>query len=571
MAGLCSLKMLLLCAGIIGLANSTPPTSISPSTTTTSASTQTESQSNTTQNQTSPPATTVATAIKVITQTPPPPQCSYTVTPIKSGFRINITSSTNGSYTININEEGRPETGMKFEHTNQTSSHEIKHLKPCTKYEHNVAFIDEPGKEIPCTCTENKTTTTKMSKDDIEDAICPGYVCYRSDWDISSSLSTSNKISAEPCKSDNKAFCIKPGYDDICSDLITTFTSGHCVDSPFSLNKSITVDFLNPSEIIQTRPNKLPATIKPILPPNCKNLTIDYTCQEPGKPNKLFLSELEPFTDYSCIGQIKDNNVTIKNTTAIDVHIDCDLTIKITKSHATNNSIELSWTTTSQNCQDDLHRLQNLYYVCSCPSSKRKHRIKHNITGGTCNISGLEPFTEYTCEVQPTYNNMDVGKRAAKKQQTEAGKPRDVTNLKVTVPEHNVIRVTCDGPKHSNGPNKTFIARLHGGSAPRELKYEKCNFEFKDLSYSTKYEVKVTVCNGHYESDPQIKTIATLYNDKALIGFLFFLIILTPVGLFLVYKIFILKRRKSRDNVNEDMMLESTAIYANMPQSKGPS
>lgn len=78
-------------------------------------------------------------------------------------------------------------------------------------------------------------------KDDIEEVNCtPGYVCYRSDWNISSSLSPSNHIQAEPCKSDNKILCIIPRYDDICSDLTTTFTSGNCSNS-FSLTKSIPV------------------------------------------------------------------------------------------------------------------------------------------------------------------------------------------------------------------------------------------------------------------------------------------------------------------------------------------
>lgn len=41
------------------------------------------------------------------------------------------------------------------------------------------------------------------------------------------------------------------------------------------------------------------------------------------------LSELEPFTDYSCTGQIKDNdnNITIKNTTAVHVEIHCGMLI----------------------------------------------------------------------------------------------------------------------------------------------------------------------------------------------------------------------------------------------------
>ncbi|KAI3368593.1 hypothetical protein L3Q82_025605, partial [Scortum barcoo] len=294
--------------------------------------------------------------------------------PIKFGFKIDITSVNIGNYNINITEVGRPETAKISSVQYPDSSHEILHLKPCTEYEHNVAFIDSTGKETHCTHTENKTTTTGMSKDDVEDIRCtPGYVCYRSEWDISSSLSASNKIPAEPCRSDKKAFCIKPGFNDICSELTTTFTSGNCVNS-FSFTTSIRVgmynkwNFLNPSEIQVTAPTGLPANINTTLPPNCNDLTIDYTClEQQNKYNKpKNLSDLEPFTDYSCTGQIKDNNVPIKNTNAVEFQIDCDLRITITEQRVTNTSIDLSWTTTSKNCQDVLPHLQKFSYNCDC-------------------------------------------------------------------------------------------------------------------------------------------------------------------------------------------------------------
>lgn len=76
-------------------------------------------------------------------------------------------------------------------------------------------------------------------KDDVKDVSCKsGYVCYQSDWDISSSLSQSNNIQAEPCESDNTTLCIKPGYNDICTDLTTTFTS-------FNFTKSISAGMYN--------------------------------------------------------------------------------------------------------------------------------------------------------------------------------------------------------------------------------------------------------------------------------------------------------------------------------------
>lgn len=52
-----------------------------------------------------------------------------------------------------------------------------------------------------------------------------------------------------------------------------------------------------------------------------------------------------------------------------------DLDISITSERSTDTSIDLSWTTTSQNCLTVLH-LQKLSYVCSCWPSSQKHNGK---------------------------------------------------------------------------------------------------------------------------------------------------------------------------------------------------
>lgn len=91
---------------------------------------------------------------------------SYTVTPIKFGFKIDMINVTAGVYALNITEDGQPGTGNRsiVRFFNQSSSHEVKHLKPCTKYEHNVAFIDRTGKEIPCDHSGNVIMTIEMSE-----------------------------------------------------------------------------------------------------------------------------------------------------------------------------------------------------------------------------------------------------------------------------------------------------------------------------------------------------------------------------------------------------------------------
>ncbi|XP_054458931.1 receptor-type tyrosine-protein phosphatase C [Anoplopoma fimbria] len=495
---------------------------------------------------------------------PPPPECFYNVTAIQFGFQVDILNFTPANYNVTVKEEGRP--GKPIVQSFNQKSHKIPYLKPCTEYELNVTFIDNAGKATPCKHIENRTMTLtlNMNQTEVEEGSCmPGYVCYRSNWDISSSLSTKNYIPAMPCKSNNTEFCIKPGYNDICTNLTTSFTSGKC-GAFFHLTKDITVDFLDPKEITQTVPTELPAKIEPNLPPNCSNLTIDYTCQETSKLNNTKkLSDLEPFTDYSCTGQIKKNNVPVKNTTAVKVRIDCDLTISFTQKTATNTSIQLRWDTTSRKCGAVLPDLKKLSYACSCsPHYNQKQNIPANVKppGGACIIEGLEPFTTYNCDVQTKYNDKTVNQTTRVIHKTEAGIPEAITSLKVNHPEHNVIRVTCSYGKRWNGPEKTYTARLYnGGVKTNELENGKCDFEFKDLSYSTEYRLEVTAFNGYHRSEPKKDTVFTSYNDKAVIGFRVSLIILTSVALLLVvYKIYILKHRKSH-NLGEDMMLISTA------------
>ncbi|XP_077964323.1 receptor-type tyrosine-protein phosphatase C isoform X2 [Gasterosteus aculeatus] len=588
MAGLCGLKMLLLWAGIVCLANcqdagSTPadtappantslppspppsPPSSPPPSPATNATEQINPQTNIPQTnitQPKPPIITSNTTVTPATSGPQPQQCSYIVTHILSGFMVNVSMDpTTTNYTINLKETGQ--TIKTINPTFNQSVHEIKHLKPCTEYVLNLTFTDSTGQEKPCGA-ESTNTTLGMSEYDVKNGTCmSGYVCYRSEWD-SSSLSTSYNIPAEQCKSDNKTFCIKPRYNDICTDLTTTFPSENCRTS-FNLTRSITVDFLNSSEINQTASTKLPAQIEPKLPPSCTDLTVGYTCHEVGESNTKNLSDLKPFTDYSCTGQVQNGNVTPKNTAAVSFRVDCDFTLNAKVISSTNTSIQLSWNTSSKNC-GVLPHPETLSYVCSCSHKERTPKGKHtaeNGSGRTCNVTGLEPFTQYHCEVQTKYNKTlrpTTGNTI--KPKTDVGTPEEVTSLHLNRTDNNQILVTCRHGVYSNGPEKTlkYTATLsNDGAKPKTLNSTECEFLFKDLSYSTNYSVEVIFCNTELCSKPKKDFAQTSYNEKAVIGFLVFLIIITSVALLLVvYKIWILRRRNSQDLV-ENMMLISTA------------
>ncbi|XP_017269055.1 receptor-type tyrosine-protein phosphatase C isoform X2 [Kryptolebias marmoratus] len=526
-----------------------PPANISNETSSALNSSSTQSPPPTSNQTTiSPPDTQNTTIIPPATAAtpPPPPSCNYTVAKISSGFQITVKNIPTDYNIISIAETGRPENEVKDSNVSfskQSSTHQFINLKPCTDYQLNVTFIDINSSKTICSSTENKKTS-KPREQDITYSNCdPGYICYRSDWNISSSQLKHNNDSA---KWKNGGFNFELKNDDFCSNFTVNFTPENCKNSSFTFTKYIPFEFINPNEINQCKPTGLPAEIETELPPNCQNLSVEYTCSGPGSVN-LSLSDLEPFTNYSCTGLIKNSDgSTLKTLPPVEFNIDCELKIE-NKQTVTNTSIELKWETTSKNCGAVLLKLKELSYTCSCEDNKRNE--------GSCKFDKLEPFTDYTCEVQPTYKNFKVSGKKTIQLKTKPGVPDPVDGLTLTIIENNGIRVICKKPNHFKGPDKVLIARLDGG---KDVRNHTCEFEFKDLSYLTSYKVEVVADNGDLRSEPKTERIKTSYNDKALIGFLAFLIILTSLALLLVlYKIYVLKRRKSH-NLSENMRLIPT-------------
>ncbi|CAG5863808.1 unnamed protein product [Menidia menidia] len=554
MAGLRGVKIVLFWVGVIHLAtcqddsNNTPANTSKISPTPTSPSNTSDPQ---TQTSLTLPAVTDANTTETAPSAATPPttesvkECSFEVTTIQGGFQINMTSAPTGDYIISIYEKGLKVPEKEFKIFNKTSawSEQIKHLKPCTEYEHRVELVHSDGNTL-CKSPKSKTATGKPVRGDIKDAFnYTGHVCYESDWDISSSLS-------KPfVRHDHQTVCFKLSDKDFCSEFTLNVTTENCVNSSFTVTKQITIDFLNPDGINQTKPTGLPAQINPKLPPNCKNLTVDYSCSELGQVNhSINITELEPFTDYTCTGLIKDNGVSINKTTLpLSFKIDCDLTTTYQTEALTNISTELVLETTSKNCPD-VSNLRNLSYQflrgCKCENDPTP-------PGGTCKVTGLTPFTEYRCDVGHNYKNKIVHISEGSEWKTLSGTPKDIGDLTVTQPDNNVIKVTCAYSANGfRGPERKVTARLHNVDGSQQTKRE-CSFEFKDLSYLTTYTVEVVADNGDLKSKPSTVAVQTSYNDKALMGFLVFLIILTSVALLVVvYKIYILKRRKSC-NLNE--------------------
>ncbi|XP_054916522.1 uncharacterized protein LOC129379721 [Poeciliopsis prolifica] len=286
MAGLRGLMILLVL--MVGLArckdnttvNTSPASTSNETPNTNQSSSETKlspaSTSNETPNTNQSSSQTNTTMTPTTAQPKPDPKCSYSVETIEFGLKIQMTDFTPNNFTVYVAEIRDSFERKGNFNTSKNSTYVIKPLKPCTEYELKVTFSDSNGAEISCNSTKDKTTTTGMTDRDIKKASCPpGYFCYQSDWNINSLLSENNKVSIEDFK--NGSYRFKHVYDDMCSDLVLTFPES-CSNATFTKSENFTVDFIDPKDINQTKPDKLPAEIIPKFPSRCKNLSVDYKC-----------------------------------------------------------------------------------------------------------------------------------------------------------------------------------------------------------------------------------------------------------------------------------------------------
>ncbi|XP_061152367.1 receptor-type tyrosine-protein phosphatase C [Syngnathus typhle] len=478
-------------------------------------------------------------------------QCSYTVTAIKYGLGFVINASSNATYKFILTEDGGP---AKEIHHNATMVN-ITELKPCTEYKHRVQYYVGDDKLLQNCSYSNgapKSATGKMSQDDITfDKCSTGCLSLSTGWDVSTSLRDPSR------KCDNKP-CVQLDTGDICSNRTITFT---CANSSLQLTKFISTDFLSglSKNIRQNVPDQLPANITAELPPKCTDLSVVYSCLDRQNVAKN-VSDLEPYTKYFCTGQIRERDVIIANLSTIHVTINCDLKVQNVKSSPTNTSATLTWTTASENCPDFLSGPNPPSYKCICRSQMEKEKqcmaTKRNETHFDCMVGHLQPYTDYECRIKPMYKDQDVAQGIIKTNfSTEIGAPEDISVLDAKV-NVNSIEVKCTHSQRFNGPDGKFHAVLYQGSrVVKTSNKTKCAFFFQDLSFSTTYELKVYVSNQVFNSTFSKKTLTTEYNEKALIGFLLFLIIFTSLALLVVlYRIYVVKRQRFRD-MSENLLL----------------
>ncbi|XP_024260504.2 receptor-type tyrosine-protein phosphatase C isoform X1 [Oncorhynchus tshawytscha] len=500
-------------------------------------------------NQTSPASTlTSTTAIPTGSQTKPtPPKCTYTVTPVIYGFRIDLKASTSDTYNISYQDESGQHMTVEHQTVNNTI---VVSLKPCRKYTFTTI-------QPECELQGNSTLRTeKMDDLEFSTNTKPGYLCYVTKWDISDAEWNSPVITWD------KDNCFELLDEHFC----TNFTTNVAVPGDCSVNISKTIPITAEYSTVKHSPNLEFKNVLPVeivwknKPKNCspKDLDIHYTCE--GNNGSINLDDLEPFQKYNCSGKFTHNSKVI-NTKSIDIEIKCKVDITQT---STNTSISLKWTNDSINCPN------NTQLFHSCVSCRIETKVKDCYTTDELHydFNKLQPFTKYICSIEPRYKDMsyDTLKKVSKTIQTAPGVPDEVVKTSLTYTQNNAFTITCEElkPVQWKGKEKWYIATITG-SETKEQKHKKCNFTFADLGYSTDYTVQIFTYNGKYKSKPIEKHITTRYNDKAVTVFL---IILTSLALlFFLYKIYNLQRKTS--NTTSETKTTVMFISGTVPLPRG--
>ncbi|XP_053490562.1 receptor-type tyrosine-protein phosphatase C isoform X11 [Ictalurus furcatus] len=488
-----------------------------------SASTSDSSRNSSTMNTTSPPLTTSTTTETSL-------KCSYTL------------EEENDTVTVKINKnDSAVKYKIKFTDTSDGSSTKtwpeesfpisLKSFKPCQNY--NVTF------DPPCNPMTGFFKTRELVDSDVSHTLnitgAKVQVCFETKWNLSE--------------------CVDLNTSDSCTGYSVTFKGDPCKKSiPFTIP---------PVKPVINYTNEFPTKLRwDNQPSNClKDLT--YNC------NGLTVADFEdlkPFHDYECTGTYDYESGTITSD-PIRVKIDCDIVNEPSLS-VSHNSIHASWQLDSQNCPSIT---TDFTWKVTCKNGSTSS-LKGHCTKNSCEFSNLKSFTEYTCEFEAAYENKPFN-TTTKTPKTWPGQPSFTKGPTKKEESHNAFKVSCSIDNWNGDPGKIF-AELYINHNLQENKTDCngkiCDFLFTNLYYSTQYKIKVYAQNGHGNRTVILDMDhSTKYNDKAVIGFLAFLIVLTSVALlFVLYKIYLLKREKSSRNDQElDDLLPTNALLRVEPMS----
>ncbi|XP_053094193.1 receptor-type tyrosine-protein phosphatase C isoform X3 [Pangasianodon hypophthalmus] len=462
------------------------------------------------------------------------PECTYSFKHGKDGVEVDIKNNASAVNYINFTETSKV---IPIGPWPDKLLIPFKSLKPCQNY--TVTF------DPPCKLGDGFFETRELAASDVTPKLniteTYGQVCFETIWALES--------------------CIGISKSNSCTVYQVTFTEDLCqTPIPFTLP---------PVMPVISYANKFPTELHwDNRPSQCKkNLT--YKCNRTDKQIVTDFRDLKPIHEYNCTGAYDYGNGTITSK-PFKVKIQCDLN-NATIVNTSNTSINASWNFTSKNCSPITANFTWEVHCNGTESSNKQHTEKKG--QNPIVISKLKPYTNYMCNFTAKYEKQPFHNHTIPVQ-TLSSEPSYTNEPKITQINHNAFKVECT-IKEWNGEHGNVIAELYINDHQEDRKTSKkgkkeCDLEFGNLYYSTKYNVKVYAENGNgNKTKIYDKYHSTKYNDKAVLGFLSFLIILTSVALlFVLYKLYLLKREKSSRNEQElDDLLPTNALLQVEPMS----
>ncbi|XP_060797764.1 receptor-type tyrosine-protein phosphatase C isoform X4 [Neoarius graeffei] len=446
-----------------------------------------------------------------------PVKCNYDLTEGAERFEVNVSAK---NYTINLTDTD----GNMIPLQSMSSTIPFKLLKPCRSY--NLTVHPDCARQ-----GNGPFKTRSLYASDVTPKINESHVCFETIWALN--------------------HCIEISKDNSCTNINLSFQDDSCKTSiPFTLP---------PVKPVITSENKIPAELHWQDRPQSCNGSFSYNCTDAESTEKV--EKLKPNTTYKCTGIYHYGNGTITSD-PLTVKITCNIS-EPSISSKTHNSIEVSWDK-SRNCQ-------GLEFVAEVKNDKGQREKTAKINDkSTHNFTPLDPFKSYTLIFTAKYEMQVIFSRE-KPTETLSSEPT-IQMFKVERAEHNAFKVTCNLESRSwNGLKGHFYAKVYQPHEKKNIPVssKECDFKFKDLYYSTEYTIEVYAINGNgNQSKSHTEKHWTKYNDKAVLGFLSFLIILTSVALlFVLYKIYLLKKKKSRNEQEMDDLLPPTPLYQVEPMS----
>ncbi|XP_073699997.1 receptor-type tyrosine-protein phosphatase C isoform X2 [Garra rufa] len=444
---------------------------------------------------------------------------------------VNIISSENKTYTIRIKYKHNDIRAQQI--SNQTIEILPEWLRPCTEY---TVDVDD------CTANGSNTFTSSQKGGTVPktvvESLTDNEVCLKGEF---------TKIQW------NLIECVKITEQNSC-------TSTHTVKLD-ACDYIMNIDMPPVKPIIRfnaTIPFEFEWTNKPA---QCNTTLLKVVCTPHSDTKSYGLNDpvsLLPNTRYTCTGEYPHEKQPIRSDPFL-VQVECNLEKNARFIDISNNSFHISWNAPeNDNCSNIIWTS----YSFTCQTSEKRETKSGSCTQGKgdstqCTITELEAFTTYTCKLVASLDGQKYP-IFSRQQKTISANPK-LSSITVQKPSHNSVHVQCSnltGPNDWNGETGQFeaVIKYNGDPIkPAEIK-KKCWFAFSDLHYLTTYDIEVKAINKQNNLTVIRQTITTNYNDKAVVGFLAFLIIVTSIALlFVLFKIYLLKRKRTAED--EEILL----------------